>query len=52
MKEDQKINLICRIAGNIASGDYTRKSVIDLAFEIFERVEKRVKEESEGENEN
>jgi len=45
MKQDQKINLICRMAGNMMGNGFSNDSAINEAFEIFEEVEKRVREE-------
>ena len=47
MKPDQKINLICRMAGNIFTCEQIEniEDSTRYAFLIFEEVEKRVLEE-------
>lgn len=43
MKADQKINLICRMAGNIFSGgDSTQEESVGHALEIFDWAEKHI----------
>lgn len=48
MKPDQKLNLICRMAGNIFSGGSTNpEGAAKYAIEIFNEVEKQLEEEKE-----
>jgi hypothetical protein len=42
MKPDQKINLICRMAGNMCEVGSDRDIIVMKAFEIFDKVEEKV----------
>lgn len=51
MKDEKKLNLICRMAGNIyrydRNGTITSEESVETAFRIFNEVEKRIAEEGE-----
>lgn len=47
MKPDQKLNLICRTAGNIFSeGSVSSNDAVRFALKIFKEVEKQLDEEA------
>jgi len=46
LKYEKKLNLICRIAGNV-SNTGTISERVDTAFGIFEEVEKRLLTENQ-----
>jgi hypothetical protein len=49
MKEDQKLNLICRMAGNIFNDSrMTHTQAIKHAIKLFEIAEEQLKEKENG----